>query len=55
MTEIMITCGKCDPEAIREIQKERTICHSEGQTTVWTCMHVQSFRATYPRKYVRIK
>lgn len=55
MTEIFVTCGKCIPEKIRNIIGERTLPFSQGQTTIWTCMHVKTYKATYPAKYVELK
>lgn len=55
MTEIMITCGKCDPDKIKDIVSERTVVIFEGQTEVWACKHVKSFKATHPLKYVPVK
>jgi len=55
MTEIFVTCGKCIPEKIKENIPDRTILFSEGQTTIWACVHVVGFRAVYPAKYVRLQ
>lgn len=55
MTKIFVTCGKCDPEKIQDKIPERTLPFAEGQTIIWTCMHVKTYRAAYPAKYVELK
>ena len=55
MTKIIITCKKCEPEKIMENVEQRTLPFSEGQTSVWTCIHVRTFKTHYPEQYLEIK
>jgi len=54
MTTIFVACKKCIPEKIMSHIQERKLPFSEGQTNIWTCIHVITYKATYPQTFERI-
>ncbi len=55
MTMIFVACKECNPTEIMPVIKKRNLPFSEGQTSVWTCIHVITYKATYPQTFERIK
>ena len=57
MTTVFITCGakECDPKLFENIVGKRHLPFSEGQTTLWTCKHVTTFKRTFESKYEVMK
>lgn len=51
MTKIFVTCGEYNLEEIQDDIGMRSLPFSEGQTDIWTCKHVTTYKATYPAKY----
>ena len=53
MTTVFVTCGakECDPKLIEYVIDKRNLPFSEGQTTLWTCKHVTTFKRTFESKY----
>lgn len=54
MTKIFIACKNCNPAKIMPIIQERKFPFSQGQTDIWTCVHVITYKATYPETFEKI-
>jgi len=51
MTVVFIACEKCNPDKIMGVKEKRNLPFSEGQTIIWTCIHVITYKATYPQTF----
>jgi len=54
MTKIFVGCKDCDPKKVMLHIQKRKFPFSEGQTNIWTCIHVITYKATYPETFERI-
>ncbi len=54
MTMIFVACKECNPAKIMDVKLKRNFPFSEGQTDIWTCIHVIAYKATYPQTFERI-
>jgi len=54
MTKIFVACKKCEPSDLMPHIQKRKFTFSEGQTDIWTCVHVITYESKHLETFEKI-